>query len=454
MITKIAWRNIWFKPLNTLLSIILLTASVAIITLLILLQEQFENKFNSNIDGIDLVLGAKGSPLQLILSSVYQVDAPTGNINYTEAKKWMDHPFVETAIPLAFGDNYKGFRIVGTTPEYLEKYNAKIEEGKIFSKNFEVVAGSTVARKMQLKVGDTFFGSHGDSEEGEVHKDHPYVIVGIAAETGKVADNLIMSNIESVWAIHDHGHDHGDEEANEHSDEGHHDHEASGTEHEHDEMAQTEGHAVHDHDEGHDHNHESEEAHNHTEQSNISEEGKEITAVLIKMKNKPALLSWQFMIPMNTKMQAASPGKEINRLFGLFGIGLTALQYLAYGIMLISGISIFIALYNTLKERKYEFALLRVNGASRFQLLALVLIESLLLCVTGFLFGTIVGRVGLVLISGSSEDEFKLSFDPFRFVWDKEGYLFLLTLGVGVLAAVIPALKAYRLNISKTLANA
>lgn len=172
------------------------------------------------------------------------------------------------------------------------------------------------------------------------------------------------------------------------------------------------------------------------------------------MKNKPAILSWQMIIPMNTKMQAASPGKEINRLFGLFGIGLDALRYLAYGIMLISGISIFIALFNTLKERKYEFALLRVNGASRFQLLSLVLIESLLLCVTGFLFGTIVGRIALVLISGSSQEEFKMSFNPLEFVWDKEGYLLLLTILVGILAALIPAIKAYSLNISKTLANA
>ncbi len=116
--------------------------------------------------------------------------------------------------------------------------------------------------------------------------------------------------------------------------------------------------------------------------------------------------------------------------------------------------TIFIALFNTLKERKYEFALLRVNGASRLQLLSLVLIESLLLCITGFIFGTVVGRVALLLISGSSETEFKMSFNPFEFVWEKEGYLLGLTIFVGILAAVIPAVKAYSLNISKTLANA
>jgi putative ABC transport system permease protein len=428
MIAKIAWKNIWFKPLNTALSIILLTASVAIITLLILLEEQFEKQFDSNIDNIDLVLGAQGSPLQLILSSVYQVDAPTGNIDYAEAKTWMKHRFVQTAVPLAFGDNYRGFRIVGTTPEYLSVYGKGVKEGKVFTKNFEVVLGITVAQKMNLKLGDKFFGSHGDAAEGELHEDHAYIVTGIAAPTGKVIDNLILCNVPGVWAMHD-------EESHAHSE---------GDEHQHDAVAENEG---------SEHDHEHDEVHEHHEDT-VSEEGKQITAVLIKFRSKMGIVMWPRLIAQNTKMQAASPAIEINRLFSLFGIGLQALQYLAYGIMFISGISIFIALYNTLKERKYEFALLRVNGASRAQLLWLVLIESLLLCITGFVFGTVVGRIGLTLISGSAESEFKMSFNPFEFVWQKEGYLFGLTIFVGILAAVIPAVKAYSLNISKTLANA
>lgn len=470
MIAKIAWKNIWFKPLNTLLSIILLTASVAIITLLILLQEQFEKKFSDNIEGIDLVLGAQGSPLQLILSSVYQVDAPTGNIDYKEAKTWMNNPMVKTAIPLAFGDNYKGYRIVGTTPGYLTKFGATVTVGKGFEKNFEVIVGSEIAANLDIKVGDKFFGSHGDAEEGETHDEHAYIVTGIISSTGKVVDNLILSNIQSVWAMHDHGHEeaegaeheghNSDEGANMEADGHKHEGEAdegktSGQEHDHEGEAHAAEEGVeHNHDDGHDHGHDTHEEGAHDDEPAVSEEGKEITAVLIEFRGPRGVAIWPRMVAMNTKMQAASPAIEINRLFSLFGIGLQALQYMAYGIMLISGISIFIALYNTLKERKYEFALLRVNGASRLQLLLLVLIESLLLCIVGFLFGTIVGRIALSLISGSSEDEFKMSFNPFEFVWEKEGLLFLLTIFVGVLAAVIPAIKAYSLNISKTLANA
>jgi putative ABC transport system permease protein len=396
MIAKLAWRNIWFKPLNTLLSILLLASSVAIITLLIVLQKQFEEQFSSNADDIDLVLGAQGSPLQLVLSSVYQVDAPTGNIDYDSASVWMRHPFVQSAIPLAYGDNYLGYKIVGTTPEYLEKFKAEITKGKIFEKEFEVLLGYNVAQKLNLKVGDKFNGTHGDAKEGEIHDEFQYEVTGIASKTGKVIDNIILSSIGSVWAMHSH-----------------------------------------EHEEGHE----------------VIQEPREITSVLLKFRSKMGIVTWPRIIAQNTKMQAASPAIEINRLFTLFGIGLKTLEYLAYGIMLISGISIFISLFNRLKERQYEFALLRLHGASRFQILSLVIVESLFLCSVGYFFGTIIGRIGLRWISNATAEDFRMEFNPTEIIWDKEGYLFLITLFVGVLAAIIPAVKAYRMNISKTLAN-
>ncbi len=417
MITKLAWKNIWFKPLNTVLSVILLTSSVAIITTLILVEKQFEEKFSSNIENVDLVLGAQGSPLQLILSSVYQVDTPPGNISYDSAKVWMNHPFVEKAIPLAFGDNYRGYKILGTTTDYLAKFNAKVIDGVLFEKNFEVVVGSEIAQKLNLQVGEEFFGSHGDAKEGEVHDNYAYKVVGIASKTGKVVDNLIVCTIPTVWQMH-----HQHEENLAHGEEGH---------------IHVEG------------------EHEHVEADlTIDEPNMEITAVLLKIRNQMAKLTWQRVIPQNTKMQAVSPAFEVNRLFGLFGIGVTALQYLAYGIMMISGISIFIALYTTLKERESEFALLRVNGARRFQLLKIVMMESLLLCVVGFIFGSILGRIALNMLSNASEADFKMSFDPYTFLWQKEGVLLVVTLLVGCIAALIPAIKAYNLNISKTLANA
>ncbi|UYW01541.1 FtsX-like permease family protein [Flavobacterium agricola] len=419
MIRKLAWKNLWFKPLNTFLSVVLLTASVAIITLLILLQNQFDKKFNSTIDGIDMVLGAPGSPLQVILSSVYHIDAPTGNIDFNEAQKWMNNPFVAQAIPLSFGDNYLGYKILGTTPDYITKYEGKLEQGELYTEVLQVVVGGEIARNLNLKLGDTFAGSHGSSEHGDVHDEHPYTVVGILEKNGSILDNLILSNIETVWEVHDHEHEH------------------------HDEV--TTDVVVHE-DHEHDHDHE-EHAHKH-------EEDKQITAVLLSFKNKMALFSWPRLIAENTKMQAVLPALEVNRLISMFGIGIDGLKYLAFGIMFLSGISIFIALYNRLKERKYEFALLRISGAKPFQLLKLVVIESVLLCLTGFIFGTIFGRLALYAISLSSQNEFNIAFNPFEIVWQNEIVLFVVTLFVGFISALIPAIKAYKLNISKTLANA
>lgn len=439
MIGKLAWKNIWFKPLNTILSILLLTASVAIITVLILVEKQFEEKYQSNLDGVHLVLGAQGSPLQLVLSSVYQVDDPTGNISYDSVKVWMNHPYVKKAIPLAFGDNYVGYKIVGTTPDYIDKYKATMAEGNVFEHNFEVVVGADVAEKLNLKLGDTFKGTHGSAAEGEVHEHGEYVVVGIASKTGKVIDNLILSNIPTVWQMHhEEGHEETHEEVSEnpaHGEEGHIHHE--------DEVAENPAHG----EEGHVHD-------EHESDMTIDEPNMEITSVLIEFKNKMGVFMWPNLIAQNTKMQAALPTYQMNRVFDMFGVGINALKYLAFGIMLISGISIFIALFNTLKERKAEFALMRVNGAKRRQLLLVVLYESILLCVVGYLFGTILGRVGIVLLSKASESDFKLGFNPMEIIWEKEGLLFGLTLLVGLIAALIPAIKAYTLNISKTLANA
>lgn len=438
MIGKLAWKNIWFKPLNTILSILLLTASVAIITVLILVEKQFEEKYQSNLDGVDLVLGAQGSPLQLVLSSVYQVDDPTGNISFDSVKVWMKHPYVKKAIPLAYGDNYVGFKIVGTTPDYIEKYQAKIEDGKVFEHNFEVVVGADVAEKLNLKRGDTFKGTHGSAAEGEVHEHGEYIIVGVLSKTGKVIDNLILSNIPTVWQMH-HEVGHEEETATEnpaHGEPGH-------VHHEEETTAENPAHG----EEGHVHD-------EHELDMTIDEPNMEITSVLIEFKNKMGVFMWPNLIAQNTKMQAALPTYQMNRLFDMFGVGLNALKYLAFGIMLISGISIFIALFNTLKERKAEFALMRVNGAKRSQLLLVVLYESILLCVVGYFFGTILGRIGIVLLSKASESDFKLGFNPMEIIWEKEGILFGLTLLVGLIAALIPAIKAYTLNISKTLANA
>lgn len=398
MIFKIAFQNIKHKPLHTALSILLLTTAVGIISLILQIQETATRHFEKSVAPVDLVLGASGSPMQLVLSAVYQMDAPTGNISYSEAQKWMRHPFVKKAVPLAYGDSYVGFSIVGTTPDYLKMYEAKFQKGKNFNHDFEVVIGSQVAQKTGLKIGQNFSGVHGLSEEGEEHAETPYTVVGILQPTQTVLDKIILCNIHSVWETH----------------------------HEHEE-----------------------DQHEHSETCDREEETKELTAVLLQIKNKMAFVLWPRMVKENN-LQIASPAIEINRLFSLLGVGVETLLALALGIMIISGMSIFIALYNKLKEKKYEFALLRTLGASRYVLLSLIFIESIFTVVLGFTCGITVSRILLYIIAQTDEVSFITMFG-IQGMLVAELYLLGGLIVLGVLAAIIPAVKAFNISISKTL---
>ena len=173
-ISRLSWINLKSNTLNTSLSLLLMAFGVGIISLLLLLNNGFRQKLENNLKGIDMVVGAKGSPLQLILSSVYHLDNPTGNISYKEANKLSKNPMVKLAIPLSYGDTYNGFRIVGTSFDYTDLFEVKLKEGQLWSHALEVVVGSVVAEFNQLKIGDTFVGSHGLVEGGHTHDNHPY----------------------------------------------------------------------------------------------------------------------------------------------------------------------------------------------------------------------------------------------------------------------------------------
>lgn len=403
---RISWSNLKDKPLSSFLSGLLMTFGITIISLLLLLNKQLDDQFRKNIKGIDMVLGAKGSPLQLILSSIYQIDSPTGNIPLEEAEKLSRNPMIKTAIPLSMGDNYRSFRIVGTNKKYLDHFGATVGQGRMFQGDLETVIGPRVAEVAGLKIGDTFAGSHGLDAEGEEHADSKYKVVGILNPSNTVADQLILTPLSSVWAIHEHHDEHGEE------------------------------------------HHEEGEAH---ESEDHEEEPREITSMLIQFRNPLGMMIARG-INTNSKLQAALPNIEINRLFSLLGVGVETLRGLAIVIMLISGISVFVSLYNSLKERRYEMALMLSMGATRAQLFGMLVLEGLVLALLGFVLGVLLSRVGLWLFSNSVSSEYHYNLAAFS-ILPEEWILLGIAILVGVLAAALPALGVYRMNISRTLAE-
>ncbi|WP_188765995.1 ABC transporter permease [Emticicia aquatilis] len=398
MLFKISWKNILYKKLNSFLCILLMTLGIAMISLLMLLGKQLQDKFAKNISGIDLVVGAKGSPLQLILSSVYQIDNPTGNVYLDDVAAIAQNPLVKEMIPLSMGDNYQGFRIIGTNKKYFEHFKTKIASGKMFKGNLEVVLGASTAQNANLKVGDTFASSHGLDSEGEKHAENNYKVVGILEYNNSVVDNLILTSLNSVWNIHEHKDEHHEEEAAD---------------------------------------------------STIK---REITSAIIKFRSPMGMMTMPRNINQNSKLQAAVPAIEVNRLFELLGIGIEGLQFLAAVIMLISGISVFVSLYNSLKERKYEMALMLSMGASRTRLFLMLLLEGIILSLLGFIAGIALSRIGIYLISNALSKKFHFDVSQFS-LQTGEIYLFVGALLVGILAAAIPSIGIYRINISKTLAT-
>lgn len=421
---QVSWKNLLHKSWNTSLSLILAALGAALVSLLLLINTQLDQQFQRNLAGIDLVIGAPGSPLQSVLSSMYHVDNPTGNIPIKEVKPFLNpkHPMIELSVPLSLGDRYGKYRIVGTTHDIMKLYDLELQEGQLWNKPLEVVAGASVAKAKNLSIGSTFQGGHGAEDHASLFK-----VVGILKASGSVADQLLLTPNASLWVAHEHEAEGAGEHSDTHADE-------------------------HDHHEGEEHHH-----HHHThevpayDQPLMTYEDKEITNILLKFKGKRAYLLAQG-INDNPELQSASPAYEVNRLYEMMGSGEQILRALAIIIIIVSGLSIFISLYANLNERRYELALLRVMGASRARLFLIVLFEGTLLAFIGAVIGVLLSHLGMAVIGQWLEEAYRYSFSAWQLLTE-EIYLLAAALFIGALAALIPAWRASQTDIHETLSE-
>lgn len=387
-----AWRNLRAKPLQTALSLALLGFGVGMVSLMLLTEKQVNDAFERNIKDIDLVLGAKGSPLQLILANVYHIDAPTGNINQRAAEKVLKHPYIDSGIPLAYGDNHEGYRIVGTEHSYVAHYGATLAEGQLWAAPYEVTAGARVAENLGLHVGDTFFSAHGLKDQTDIHTNKTFTVVGILEPSGSVVDQLLLTPMESIWYVH---------------------------------MEDGEV---------------------------LDPETREITAMLLKKRNPLAVLTIPNTL-RDTNMQVALPAIEVNRMTQQFGLGTSALRAIAMLIMALSFASIFISVLDNIRARRHELALMRTMGGTPGTLYRLLLLEGGLLSVAGTVLGLVLSRVGMTVLSQVVEAQFHYDVAAMG-VLGSEWALAGAAILVGLLASAIPARRSLRLDISRTLSEA
>lgn len=411
---SLVWNYLKSKPLNTVLNILLLALGIAVITVLLLFNKQLEEKISSNAKGIDLVVGAKGSPLQLILCNIFHIDFPTGNINLKEAEKISKSRLIKNAIPLALGDSYLSYRIIGTTQKFPDLYEAELAQGNWWKKKMEVTLGATVAEELKFSTGDKFESTHGLTKEGYAHEEEKFVVTGILKRTNTVLDNLIITSIESIWHVHEaHG-------------------VSDGVKAERPDSSFIASQLIPTHPAG--------------------DSAKEITSLLLQYRSPMAAIQLPRFINGQSSMQAASPAFETARLFTILGVGVEILMGFAYVLVFISGLSIFIALYNSLKERRYDLAIMRSMGASRFKLFFTVLLEGSTLSFLGSILGLALAHGVLILITLTVEETMKAGITGLVF-YNEEWIILAGSLFLGGLCAVLPAVQAYKTDISKVLAG-
>ena len=392
----LSWHYLWSRPLGATLNILLLSLGLASITFLLLVSFQLDKAFDKDLAGIDVVVGAKGSPMQLILCGVFHIDVPPGNIPLKAVNALKANPMVASVIPLSLGDNLRGFRIVGTSHEYIGHYGAELAQGRLWDAPMQVVLGATVAKKLGIQVGNTFVGSHGLGAGGHLHGDNPYTVVGILQASGTVIDRLIVTDTASVWKVHE------------------------------------DYTAVDD------------------EDRKIMEDEREVTMALIQYKTPLAAMSFPRMVNTTTEMQAASPAVEISRLLHMLGIGTDVLRAFAGVLLLTAGLSVFIALWSAVRERRSDLALLRMLGAPPAKIAALLMGEALWLGVMAAVIGVAGGQALTALIGWMLQLDSSLLIGGL--VWPMELlWVPALACGISLAAAILPALGAYRVSVLELL---
>ena len=450
------------RGLNSSLSVLLTSFGIVIALLLSQFSNHIKNRLDLDGKGIDIVVGAKGSPLQLVLSSVYHIDIPNGNIPYKSALEISNNPLIEKAIPLALGDNWKGYRIVGTSYDYLKHFDAKIDQGRLWNDDFEMIAGADI----DVKINQNIIGAHGLIDGGGVHDEHTYKIVGSLKPSGSVVDRLLLTSVNSVLEIHgledidhhtEHNHDH---KSDKNSDEHHESHRDEKNNH----KKKTKDHHEKHVDEHHDHNHSNKNEHNvnkkfknvnsnqknlKSSETNLNEP--EITALLIKTKSPIANINLPRSINRETNMQAANPALEITRLTSMLGFGSKTFSLLSTLLISIAILSIFSGLAGNLENRMGDLAILRALGYTKKRIFKIIVLEGTLIISFGILLGIIMSFFAFEIFSNLITP---LNVSKAKFVLNFDFYLIIIVvLFSGFIASLIPAYNGSKISVANQLSQ-
>lgn len=382
---------------STLLTIVLFAFGVAAITLLALTARQLEARMSRDALDIDVVVGAQGRAQQLVLGAVYQLDVATPAFPWAHAQALSLRPHVVKAIPLATGDSFQSFPIVGTTQDYVARHSPRLRDGRMWDKPLEVVIGAAVASRTGLRIGSTFNPVHaGNGGADSVHEDHTYTVVGELRRTDTVLDRVIVAALESVWAVHG----------------------------EPDTVLVAEP---------------------------RSDDVRPINAVLVQAASKAGARLVMQEVNGIEGLQAVSPAIGANRIFNIASVGIAVLRTLGVLLVAGAGVCVFFALAGALSHRRYDLAIMRALGASPRQIMLLLLFEGMFVAATGAVAGLVLGHLATSVLGMALYSQ---SVGLTGWTWSAgELWIVLAAIVVGFLAALVPAWRAHETDIATTLAR-
>jgi putative ABC transport system permease protein len=380
---KIVLKNIAQRKLSSTLTSASIALGVAVVIAVLALRSQARSGFDQSAFGYDLVVGGKGSALQLVLNTVYHMDQSQGNLARERYKELAAHKAVTTAIPLSVGDSYRGARIVGTTDSFFSAFGFGVD-GRPFKEGaFEAVLGSTAAARTGLKVGDAFQASHGIEDAGETHEEK-WTVVGVMKPTGTPNDRAIFITLDSFYHIKDH--------------------------------RQTTG----------------------------------ISAVIVKARNPASAIQLQYDLNQLPDAMAASPAGVMAEFFDKFDWVPMLLLAVSGLVVVMAAVSIFVAIYNSMSERRRPIAIMRALGARRGTVLSIVMLEAAVLALFGAIGGIVLGHLLTAVAGGAISARSGVPISAFAF-HPQELAVVAGVLVLGAVAGILPALKAYRTDIADGL---
>jgi putative ABC transport system permease protein len=449
-LATIAWKNVCQRGLASSLTALSVALGVMLMVLVLVMYGILGNVFSQRSINYDLILGPKGAPLQLVLSTVYHVNPPIENLPYRFYTEWKADPRVTAAIPLAMGDvtEQGSFPIVGTLPEFFEIEYAPRREfrvmGTAFHQPFDAYIGSRVAKDNNWKIGAKLKLRHGGAAGDHVH-DEEFTVVGILAPTGTPHDKTVYVHLEGFYQIQ--GHDkplkqaikrerefYGEPPLNE------------------EQMAAEikkiqKKYGIHDHaHDSHDHAH-----HDHGHETPPVQ--KEVTSILLQCKSPIAANIIRGELQKGYQAQGVNPIVPMRQLMvDILGPIKQMLLVMTALIILVSGIGIFVSIYNSMAARRREIAIMRALGAQRMTVFSIILGESIILCLGGGLLGLLLGH-GMVFVAAPYvEIRFGLLIDPLSFEMT-ELALFPALLFMAILVGVLPGMTAYQADVADSLNN-